>query len=372
MKILFLLSRIEKSGVALHSLDLAQGLVTQGHELHLITGGITDTESPYLVKLYEDFQNLGSSIKYFKTPKGTIVNKLFTSVISVIQILYWIRKSKADVIHSQSPYMTFLPWLAGKKFITTVHNVQLKKNLKYKSPTRLIAISEESREYAIRELGAKADTVSVVCHGISERYAIPLSTEDKSDLRTELGIAPDSIVIGFVGRITREKGLDILIQAIEEYVSGDLQATVQLIFLGDFYSEQDSNWLQMIMEASRLSSQIKILPFQDPKPLYNIFDIFVLPSNSEAFGLVCVEAMMCGACTIRTNTNGAEDQITHGEDGFIFPVGEAKALANIIETLLQNPQLISKIASKGQQKAKNKFTIEAMTNKTLEVYKLVI
>jgi glycosyltransferase involved in cell wall biosynthesis len=372
LKILFLLSRIEKSGVTLNTLDLAQGLVNQGHELLLITGGITDSDNDYLVKIENDFKNIGTEIKTFKTPKGNILNKIVISIGAIYQILKWMRQLKPDVIHSQSPYMTFLPWLLKKPFITTVHNVQLVKNLKYKNPTELIAISRESKDYAIKTLGAKPDTVSVICHGVSRRFADITPEKDLSLLKSKYNIPEHKLVIGYVGRITKDKGLDVLIKAVEKHLPETTANNVHMVFLGDYWLPSDEVWLKEIMDRSILRNSISIVPFQDPKPFYELFHIFVLPSKSEAFGLVAIEAMMSNCCTIRTDTNGALDQIEHGKDGYIFSNGNAKALGDILQTVIENRELRDSIASNGKLKALENFTIEAMTKKTLTIYNKLI
>ncbi|MEQ8421490.1 MAG: glycosyltransferase family 4 protein [Arenibacter algicola] len=372
MKILFLLSRIEKSGVTLNTLDLAQGLVNEGHQLLLITGGITDDGNDYLVKIENEFKNIGTEIRTFKTPKGNILSKILISISAIYQILKWMRELKPDVIHSQSPYMTFLPWLSRKPFITTVHNVQLVKNLKYKNPTELIAISRESKEYAIKTLGAKPDSVSVICHGVSKRFAEITPEKDLSHLKNKYNIPDNKIVIGYVGRITKEKGLDVLITAVEEYLPTTITNNVHLVFLGDYWFESDKVWLMEIMDRSILKNSISIVPFQDPKPFYELFHIFVLPSKSEAFGLVSIEAMMSNCCTIRTDTNGALDQIEHGKDGYIFANGNAKELGDILLTVIENKEKRDSIATNGRLKALENFTIEAMTKKTLTIYNQLI
>lgn len=372
MRVLFLLSRIEKSGVTLNTLDLAQGLVNQGHQLLLITGGITDGDNDYLVKIENDFKNIGTEIKTFRTPKGNILSKILISIGAINQILKWIRELKPDVIHSQSPYMTFLPWLLRKPFITTVHNVQLVKNLKYKNPTELIAISRESKEYAIKTLGAKPDSVSVICHGVSKRFSEITPGKELSLLKNKYNIPGDKIVIGFVGRITKEKGLDVLISAVEKYLPKTTADNVHLVFLGDYWFESDKIWLKEIIDNSILQSSISIVPFQDPKPFYELFHIFVLPSKSEAFGLVSIEAMMSNCCTIRTDTNGALDQIEDGKDGYIFANGNAKELGDILLNVIENKELRDTIAINGRRKALENFTIEAMTKKTLAIYNKLI
>ena len=372
MHVLFLLSRIEKSGVALHTLDLAEGLVGQGHSITMITGGITETENEYLNQLNQRFTDLGVEIKKFKTPLGNPVKKGLMALSMIRQVVGWIRKLDYDVIHAQSPYMTFLPWLAGKKYVSTVHNVQLRRNLKYKKPDQLIAISTASKAYAIKALGANDEEVSIVFHGVSNRFTVEADAATKSRLRRQFEVPEQAIVIGFTGRITRDKGLDHLLDAIEGSLSPQQQDRIQLLFVGDYFSAQDEHWLERIIAASPLKDRIKRFPFQDPKPLYDIFDIFVLPSLSEAFGLVCVEAMMSGNCVVRTDTNGAADQIEHGKTGFIYPVGDAERLGEILSDLIDNNELRLNVARLGRDFACREFTLEAMTRKTVEVYNKLI
>ena len=119
MKVLFILSRIEKNGVTTHTLDLARGLVRHGHELVMITGGIyggiTNKHYEYLKEILRDFEALGTELHFFKIPKGNLLSKAITSVFSILKVLRLISGIKADVIHCQSPNTTFMPWLLGKE-----------------------------------------------------------------------------------------------------------------------------------------------------------------------------------------------------------------------------------------------------------------
>ncbi|MEX0290748.1 MAG: glycosyltransferase family 4 protein [Flavobacteriaceae bacterium] len=376
MKVLFILSRIEKNGVTTHTLDLARGLIKQGHELVMITGGIyggvTNKHYEFLREILKDFEDIGTEIHYFGLPKGNILSKSFTAIRSILKVLRLIASIKADVIHCQSPNTTFMPWLIGKKFITTVHSDLLKPNPMYKNPTKLIAVSAASKEYGIRVLRAKEEDVPIVLHGISKRFSESISEEKKEAIKTENNIPQDKILIGFVGRITKVKGLDILIKAIAEDLAPELREKVHLIFLGDYYLESDKAWLTGLIQESGIANQICLMPFQDPQPIYQIFDIFVLPSRSDTFGLVAVEAMMSGCCTVRSDSYGAYDQIDHGTDGFIFEMDNHAQLSQILTELLDNAELRAQVAQKGKAKALKHFTIDAMTLNTIEVYKTLL
>lgn len=376
MKILFILSRIEKNGVTTHTLDLAKGLIRQGHQLEMITGGIfggvTNEHFEFLNKIQGEFEDLGVNIKTFAISNGNILSKLFSSIISMFQILRWIAKSDVDVIHCQSPNTTFLPWLLRKKFITTVHSDLLRKNIMYKNPTKLIAVSKESKQYGIEILGAKSEDTPIVLHGISERFSQETPEKEIDAIFSKYKLPKDKIIIGFVGRITPVKGLDIFIKAVDKNLPKDLQDKIHLVFLGDYFLDSDEKWLTNLIQSSSLSEKITLIPFQDPKPFYQLFDIFVLPSRSDTFGLVAVEAMMSGCCTIRSDSFGAYDQIINGADGFIYNMENASALGEILNNLIQDESLRKSIAKKGKQKALDNFTIKMMTTNTVKVYQSIV
>lgn len=376
MKILFVLSRIEKNGVTTHTLDLAKGLINQGHSLTMITGGIfggaTNSNFEFLGTIQKEFEDIGVTLKTFTISNKNIFLKFFSAVFSMFQILYWIAKIKVDVIHCQSPNTTFLPWLLRKKYITTVHSDLLRKNIMYKNPTKLIAVSKESKQYGIDILGGNEKDTPIVLHGISERFSQETSKIQGENIIKEYNLPENKILIGFVGRITPVKGLDILIKAIDHHVSKDLKDKVHLVFLGDYIVNTDEAWLSNLIETSSISEKISLIPFQDPKPFYDLFDIFVLPSRSDTFGLVAVEAMMSGCCTIRSNSFGAYDQITNKEDGFIYDIEDAEALGGILNSVIKDENLRKTIARKGKQTALKNFTIKTMTSNTVEVYKSII
>ena len=278
---------------------------------------------------------------------------------------------KVDVIHCQSPNTTFLPWLLGKKFITTVHSDLLRKNIMYKNPTKLIAVSKESKQYGIDVLGGRSEDTPIVLHGISERFSQETPKTEIAAISKKYSIPNNKIIIGFVGRVTPVKGLDVLIKAVDTYLATGLKDKIHLVFLGDYFLNTDKKWLNDLIQSSTLLEKITLIPFQDPKPFYQLFDIFVLPSRSDTFGLVAVEAMMSGCCTIRSDSFGAYDQIANGEDGFIYAIEDAEALANILSDLLEDDSLRETIAVKGKQKALDNFTIKTMTSNTVKVYQSI-
>ena len=375
MKILFIVIRFGKDGLATNIAELADGLVSKGHELHIITGGFkehTNQDNSFFDSLKQRFSNLGVKMYYFKEPKGNVISRSYLSLKSLLQIIFWINKMNPDVIHCHSPNLTFVPWLLGKKFTSTVHADTIRPNPRYKHPTLLIAVSEGSKNFTETIMHTPPDSIRMVYHGISERFAKPEPKEHLVSLKREHQIPEDKIIIGLVGRITQQKGTDVLVKAIGKHISKDLMDKIFVVIVGDYQTPKHQPWLDGLLEENELTGKLKVLGFQDPKPFYQVFDVFVLPSRSDTFGLVAVEAMMGGCCTIRSNGNGASDQIEHGINGMIFPMEDSETLGKQLTEVLTNDELRNTMAAKGREKALANFTLEKMTTNTLKVYKELI
>lgn len=364
--------RFRKDGFATNVLELTEGLVNKGHDINIITSGFhhdkNSNEDTYFKKLQKDFENLGINIYYFNEPSGHLIRKAIMGVIGTLKILYYITKINADVIHAQSPNTTIFPWLLRKKYITTVHTDIIRPNIGYKHPDILIAVSSGSKEFTEEVMGSPPDSIRIVHHGISKRFAEKVYPEEIKALRKTNHIPSDKLIIGFVGRLIEAKGLDVIIDAAANYLSTDVMDKIHFVFLGHYDNKEGQVWLENLICTNNLQNKITVLPFQDPKPFYQMFDVFALPSRTDTFGLVAVEAMMSGCCTIRANSYGAIDQINNGVDGYIFNIDDSIELARLIETVILDKTLRSTISAAGKARALKDFTTETMVENTLKVY----
>ncbi|MBQ4915651.1 glycosyltransferase family 4 protein [Maribacter sp. MMG018] len=375
MKIVFIVMRFGKDGLATNILDLTRGLVHKGHELHIITSGfksIASDDYTFFEKLKTEFNTLGVQLHYFKEPSGNALKKGFGSIASLVKISSLLVQLKADVIHCHSPNLTFIPWLLRKKYVSTVHADTIRPNARYKHPNLLIAVSKGSQEFTETVMGSPSESIRMVYHGISDRFANEIPQEDLKALKIKNGIPTNKLIIGFVGRISEMKGTDILMEAIGKYLPGPLKEKIHIVLVGDYLNKDKEQWLENMLQENQLQDMVTVLSFQDPKPFYQLFDVFVLPSRSDTFGLVAVEAMMSGCCTIRANSNGAYDQIDDGVNGMIFPMEDAQQLGQKLAQVLSDENLRETLAKKGKEKALANFTHKQMIDNTLKVYEELV
>lgn len=301
------------------------------------------------------------------TPSGKIIQiyQYTTAIPRGLAILF---KLRPDVIHVHYPVASYLAkiycLLTRKKFVTTYHISGIPKHLLHKKADYAIAISNELQDELSDRLQYKKEQVKLIHNGISTgRFHKSYSPDKILDIKKQLKLPTNKIVIGFIGSFTYRKGIDILLDAIRNQNKNDYH----LILVG----EGDENRVSSHINRLDLEQNVTLYPYQDPVIFYEIIDIFILPSRKEGFPLVTVEAMMMGIPTIRSRVEGATDQIEHGETGYLFTNENSKELSNYIQLLLTSESLRESIGNKSKEKAIALFSEDTMIAKLLEVYNQV-
>jgi glycosyltransferase involved in cell wall biosynthesis len=171
----------------------------------------------------------------------------------------------------------------------------------------------------------------------------------------------------FSGRLIYYKGAEYLVEAMH-YVPD-----AHLIVVGKGPLLKN---LQSI--ASRSHNNVSFIPFLPEAEfiaMYQACDIFVLPSveNSEAFGIVQLEAMICGKPVITTDLPTGVTYVNQdGVTGLVVPKRSVQALAQAIRTLLNNPDMRHQLGENARIRVSKEFTVDGMVDKTIALYKEIL
>ena len=373
MKILFLARYLPQEGSTTHIYTIAKELIDRENEVYIISAGPKKEEGA--IKIFEEITNYG--VKHYKVnfplnPHFSILGKihqLYKYIIATPKVMYIMFKLKPDIIHVHYPVTSYLAKIytkiTGKKFITTHHISGIPKHILHKKADYVIAISRDLQEELLRKFKYNNEQVKLIFNGVSkEKFNKKISQEVKQNIKIKLNLPIDRPIIGFVGSLNKRKGIDILLEACSKITD----INFHIVLVGD----GDKNWLLNLINKFRLDNKISVYPFQDPVKFYSIFDVFVLPSRKEGFGLVSIEAMMMGIPTIRSNVEGANDQIKHNINGFIFKNEDVQELSKYIRLLLQNNELRKNMGQKARLYATNKFSADIMINKLIQLYKEIL
>jgi len=179
------------------------------------------------------------------------------------------------------------------------------------------------------------------------------------DLKSKYNITEDDFVVGIVGRIQENKGQYLVIDAIKELNNPNIKAMIVGHTMDDTYL----NNLKESVKKSKLENQIFFTGFtKEVNEHMKIFDVNVLATPKETFGLVVIEAMMNKVCMIATNQGGPLEIIEDEKDGLLFD-RTSKDLAVKIESLYNNLEYKNTLALEGYKKAKIKFNNDEQLSK---------
>ena len=216
--------------------------------------------------------------------------------------------------------------------------------------------------------GASADRIAVVPLGVEHAFFSPGNQEAA---RSALGLEDGPIVL-FVGRLQPLKGVDL---AIETFASLNI-AKATLLIVGGASGPMGNIEEQGIKELIRsrgLQSQVHLVapqPHHILSTFYRASDFVLVPSRSESFGLVALEAAACGAPVIAASVGGLKDLIVHGQTGFLIDEREPEAYARYASQILNNPLLAAEVAMCAAEMAR-KYSWNETANQILRIYDLV-
>jgi len=244
-----------------------------------------------------------------------------------------------------------------------------------KAATGLIANTDAEAASLVSLYDACQDRVFVVAPGVDLQSFSP--ADGKAAARVRLNIAPDAILLTFVGRIQPHKGPDVLLRAAAEMVSHSpyLRAKLAVVIIGG--ASGSVNELEKLKSIAKFLKIEDITHFVDPVPRsvlpdwYRATDLVCVPSFSESFGLVALEAQACGTPVVATAIGGLRTAVSDGISGSLVDGHDPKAWSAVISRLVAEPSH-RLLLSMGALEHASHFGWEMTARKTLDVYDWVL
>lgn len=215
------------------------------------------------------------------------------------------------------------------------------------------------------------DTVFSMPSGIIEPAHLPPKDAARNELAGNLGVRPDTRFIGFAGRVSRDKGVDLVLKAF-----GNIAGTIphHLVIVGtgtdDYLSE-----LHDLTAALNLSERVHFTGFTDNVwPFYRAFDLKILASRDingvpfEGIPQALLEAMYADCPVIGAKSGGIVDIIRHEKTGLLFEMDDADSLSRTILDTMSQEERTWKMAGQARECVQTNHTIDAMGHATLDIY----
>lgn len=309
----------------------------------------------------------------------------------------------ADVIHCHTWYAHFAGIMAklcyGIPLVITTHSLEPLRPWKREQLGRgydasswvektaiemadaLIAVSEETKEDVLKHFNVDEKKVKVIYNGINLQQYI---TTSESNTLDEYGIDKTKPYVLFVGRITRQKGIIHLVNAIK-YIDADTQ--IVLCAGAPDTKEIGMEMENAVNEVKKTRENIiwidKMVTKEEVIQLYSHADVFCCPSIYEPFGIINIEAMACNTAVVASAVGGIKEVVVHGETGLLIPVEQqteapfepvdpdkfSRDLANGVNQVISNSELRNSMAEKGRKRVEDYFDWTSIAKQVEELYK---
>jgi len=230
----------------------------------------------------------------------------------------------------------------------------------------LIALTPaEGKDYLTLNV-SKPDSISVIHSGV-DLSRFQKAKKQRSRKRKDLGIQPDSLVVGFVGWLLPIKGVRFLVEAMAGVVQQHPKSLLLLVGKGEKEKE-----LRKQAENLGLTDNIHFLGWcQDVEEIMTGFDLFVLPSLNEGMGRVLVEAMALGLPIVASSVGGIPDLVKNEQNGLLVPPADAAALARAISDLLEDKGKRKRMGEAGKRMCRA-YSAEAMMAQINDLYRSLL
>ena len=226
--------------------------------------------------------------------------------------------------------------------------------------TRLVGNSEAVADF-YRENGVPAGKLAVVHNGIDLRAAANVA---RAEVRAELGIPAENHVVGFIGRLARQKRVKDLIWAFE--LIRVMHGEVVFVIAGD---GPERHRLEHFAHSLGIGERVHFLGHRDDaQRLLPALDVFWLASDFEGLSNSIMEAMAAGIPVVASDIAPNRELVVHGQTGYIAPVGDRVAFAQLAERLLLDRDVAQQFGSAGRSRVAAEFSVEHMVEGYLKVY----
>jgi D-inositol-3-phosphate glycosyltransferase len=212
-----------------------------------------------------------------------------------------------------------------------------------------VSCTEEERQF-LRLYGEPAGKIEIIAPGVEHAFFAP---GDRYGARNALGLPADCPVLLFVGRIQPLKGPDVAVRALAALHRPD---ALLLIVGGASGLEggDEMRHVQQLITELGVESQVR---FVEPQPhhilstYYRAADVVLVPSRSESFGLVALEASACGIPVVASGVGGLLTLVDHGDTGFLVPERDPGLYAKYINEILDQPERARLMGQRGAARA---------------------
>lgn len=370
MKVVLFPSSVDPVGVSIHVMGLAR-LLAHADLLHCVVcpkeGWLTDILSR-------------EGISYRILDAGFHWSQYYPSVVRLFRLLYSFRGADELIMHLHGRFPLFVALLPvmlrrNVRFVVTVHQFAAASSpgiigwkiwletILLRRVSRIWCVSQALRDEVVERIGyQRAGVVEVIPNWI-EKFD---NNDQYND--TAVGVEGRSVRLCAVGRLSHEKGFDVLIEALSYMVAGGWNASCDIYGMG---IEEG----RLVALINRYDLQERVFLRGMSNEIRNIlrdYHAIVVPSRSESFSIVALEAFDAGIPVVASNLPGLSEVVIHEKTGLTFEVENAHSLQEALERLLGSRELVMRLVTDAKISLKKYTPSSELEARIREFYELAI
>ncbi len=286
-----------------------------------------------------------------------MVWNLAQRVAPTARLLQTLRRARSEVVLANGAF-SFLASVAAAKIarvpiVWFEHNTTLPNDVRVRRmiawANEIVVVSRAIREQFCALAPNAQNKITVIYNGVDAERFRP-NPESRRAYRRQLGMDESACVVGTASRLSPEKGVEFFVEMANRISKEN--AFVQYLIVGDGPE-------RAALQTLASNPAIHFLGARDDIPaLLNAFDIFVLPSLAEAFGIAAVEAMACALPVVASDVGGLREIVLENVTGLRVPPRDARALADAVKQLLREPEMRQQFGANGRARAREHFSID--------------
>jgi glycosyltransferase involved in cell wall biosynthesis len=363
VRVLRVIARLNVGGPALHAVLLTERLDPGRFESRLVTGRVGAAEGDYLELHGRELDGVISIPSLGRDVRG---GRDWTALWQLVRLM---RVFRPHVVHTHTAKAGALGRLAAAlcRVPVIVHTYHGHVFDGYFSPlkTRLIVgverllarrtdaivtVTERVRRDVLARGIGRPEQVIVVPLGLDLERMVAAPAR-RGELRLELGLAPETPLVGIVARLAAVKAHEVFLQAVRTIAP--VRPDAVFLIVGD---GERRGPLEAMARDLGLDRRVRFLGWRaDLDRLYADLDVVVLTSKNEGSPVALIEAMAAGRPVVSTRAGGVEDVVTDGESGRLVPVGDTAAVARAIVDLIEHPDEAAKLGAAGRHAVMTRF-----------------
>lgn len=380
IRILYIITRFDKGGSAKSVYNLVLGLNKERFSLTLISG----PENILYQQNAQVFRQIG--VRYICIPELVRDINLIKDIKAFFKLYFFIKKERFDIVHTHTSKAGILGrWsakLAGTRIIVhTPHghifygyfNWFLSKIFIYLERLTalitdvIIPLTEIGKQEYILYRIAESDKFVPIFSGI-DLDKFRLNQYDPIQVKKELNISPEHLVIGTVSRLDPIKGNKYFIISLRKVLK--VIPNLRVLIVGE---GSQKRLLKHLVKKYHLDKQVIFLGHRDDiEKIISIFDVFVLSSLNEGMGICLLEAQAKGIPVVATRVGGIPAVVKEAVTGILVPPKDPNAMAEAIIYLLANESKRKEMSKEALNWVDERFSIHTMINKHTELYHLLL